>query len=296
MIDKSYLFSILKDAQKVLIAEENINKINIEKEREITVCGDIHGQYYDLLNIFDINGFPTPERPYLFNGDFVDRGSFGVECVIALLLFKLYNPKSMFLNRGNHEDEGLNKMYGFEGEVLAKYCSNTFKLFLYLFKSLPLAQVINDKIFVVHGGIPKGENFKLEDMKKVNRMAKIPDSGDFCDMLWADPTKDSGIQNSKRGISYMYGPDIAERFLANNGLSLIVRSHEMKEEGYEVEPCNKIITIFSAPKYCDQMTNKGAYIIFKADEMKPLFKTFEAVPHPPKMAMHYAKQTSNMLR
>lgn len=108
------------------------------------VCGDIHGQFYDLVNIFSEFGFPEQKRLYLFNGDFVDRGSFSAEVMIALLCYKVASPKTFFLNRGNHEARDLNTLYGFEGEIVAKYCSDTFLLFLDLFKNLPLAHIIEN--------------------------------------------------------------------------------------------------------------------------------------------------------
>lgn len=133
--------------------EKNVEFVDLDESKEIVICGDIHGQYYDLLNIFNEHGFPSENKHYLFNGDFVDWGSFSVEVMIALMAFKTLTPKCLYLNRGNHEAWELNTMYGFEGEVVNKYCSDTFLLFLDLFKHLPIAHVVNQEIFVVHGGL-----------------------------------------------------------------------------------------------------------------------------------------------
>lgn len=142
---------------------------------------------------------------------------------------------------------------------------------------------------VTHGGLAQKDGVTLEEISKITRGRDIPSEGVFCDMLWSDPCKEKGKNPSKRGVSFQFGPDIAEKFLNDNNLDLLIRSHEVKEEGYEVEANGRVITIFSAPKYCDQMTNKGAVIKFKGSEMKPHFVQFEAVPHPNVPAMHYAR-------
>lgn len=111
--------------------EENASLVDIPLGEldEITVCGDIHGQYYDLMNIFKINGNPSEDNPYVFNGDFIDRGSFAVEVIMTLLAWKVCLPQHFFMSRGNHEAKQLNKMYGFEGEVRKKYDVKTYDLF-----------------------------------------------------------------------------------------------------------------------------------------------------------------------
>ena len=131
--------------------------------------------------------------------------------------------------------------------------------------------MLSKRVMVCHGGLFKTDGVKLSDIKKVDRFKEIPDEGIMCDLLWADPVKTQGRSPSKRGISIGFGPDITSKFLADNNLDMLVRSHEMKDEGYEQEHDAKLITIFSAPNYCDQMRNKGAFIIFKGDDMKPNF-------------------------
>ena len=127
--------------------------LQVPEEKKFTICGDIHGQFYDLLNIFELNGKPSEENPYLFNGDFVDRGSFSVECIFVLLSCKLLYPNHFFMSRGNHESENMNKMYGFEGEVKAKYSANMVDLFTEVYNWLPLSHCINEKVLVMHGGL-----------------------------------------------------------------------------------------------------------------------------------------------
>lgn len=252
----------------------------------VTVCGDTHGQFYDVLNIFEMNGFPSSENPYLFNGDFVDRGSFSVEVILTFLLFKMSCPESIYLTRGNHETKNMNRIYGFEGEVKAKYDDKIFELFLEVFGHLPLAAVIEDKVFVTHGGIPI-EPVSLDEVSKIKRGCEPSESGLMSDLLWSDPQPFPGKSPSKRGVGYAFGPDITEAFLAKNNLELLVRSHEVKEEGYLVEHGGKTVTVFSAPNYCDTMGNKGAFIHFGKD-CKPKYTQFDCVPHPTVRPMAYA--------
>ena len=253
----------------------------------ITVCGDTHGQYYDVLNIFAMNGYPSKTNPYLFNGDFVDRGSFSVEVILTFLMFKISDPHCIFLTRGNHETKNMNKIYGFEGEVKAKYDDKIFELFLEVFSHLPLAAVIENKIFITHGGLPTEEGVSLDDVRRVKRGCEPPESGLMSDLMWSDPQPFPGKSPSKRGVGYSFGPDITARFLDYNNLSLLVRSHEVKEEGYLVEHGGKTITIFSAPNYCDTMGNKGAFIHFDKS-LEPKFTQYTAVPHPDVKPMAYA--------
>lgn len=253
----------------------------------VTVCGDTHGQYYDVLNIFDKNGWPDATNPYVFNGDFVDRGSFSVEVILTLLLWKLYDPNCIYLSRGNHETKNMNKIYGFEGEVKAKYDDKIFQLFLEVFEWLPLALVIGRNVFITHGGLPVDPGVTLDDIRNIKRGTEPPEKGLMSDLLWSDPQPFDGKSPSKRGVGFAFGPDITASFLERNKLSLLVRSHEVKEEGYLIEHGGKTITVFSAPNYCDTMGNKGAYIHFDAT-LVPKFTQFEAVPHPNIKPMAYA--------
>ncbi|KAL3763701.1 hypothetical protein ACHAWU_008023 [Discostella pseudostelligera] len=253
----------------------------------LTVCGDTHGQFYDVLHIFELNGLPSENNPYLFNGDFVDRGSFSVEVILTFLLFKMSNPQCIHLHRGNHETKNMNKIYGFEGEVKAKYDDKIFDLFLEVFSYMPLASVVGDKVFVTHGGLPTDPGVTLSDIRKIKRGCEPPNSGLMSDLLWADPQPFPGKSPSKRGVGYSFGPDITESFLNLNDLQLLVRSHEVKDEGYLVEHGGKTITVFSAPNYCDSMGNKGAFIHFE-ENCEPKFTQYEAVPHPDVRPMAYA--------
>jgi serine/threonine-protein phosphatase 5 len=177
--------------------------------------------------------------------------------------------------------------YGFEGEVKAKYDDKIFQLFLEVFEWLPLAAVVGGSVFVTHGGISTEPNVTLDDIRKIKRGMEPPERGLMSDLLWSDPQPFPGRSPSKRGVGFAFGPDIAHNFLERNNLSLLVRSHEVKEEGYLVEHEGKTITVFSAPNYCDSMGNKGAFIHFDAS-LEPKFTKFMHVPHPDVKPMAYA--------
>lgn len=288
VIAKKCAYQIVFDMIKLLKHTPTLVDIKVPDEGEFTVCGDVHGQYYDLLNIWELNGRPSPENPYLFNGDFVDRGSFSVEVILILFAWKLLYPSAMNLSRGNHETRNMNKLYGFEGEVVKKYDEDLYALFCEAFCLLPLCHVINTKIFVVHGGLFSTDNVTLDAIRSVNREQEPPDEGLMTEMLWSDPQPGRGRVPSKRGVGVAFGQDVTENFLKTNDLKMVIRSHEMKEEGYEVEHGGKLVTVFSAPNYCDQMGNKGAFIRLDGKTLTPKYTSFNAVPHPNVKAMQYA--------
>ncbi|KAK2197870.1 bifunctional Serine-threonine-specific protein phosphatase-bis(5-nucleosyl)-tetraphosphatase/Metallo-dependent phosphatase-like/Tetratricopeptide-like helical domain superfamily/Calcineurin-like phosphoesterase domain [Babesia duncani] len=288
VLHKTYVFKILLDVIKILKGYKSVVDLKLAHAQELTICGDIHGQFYDLLNIFEMNQLPSDSNPYLFNGDFVDRGSFSVECCVVLFLCKALYPNHFHIVRGNHETESLNRCYGFKGEVLSKYDETAYNLFCEVFCHLPLGYVINDRVLVLHGGLFGSDNVTLEQLRNIERIREPPESGLMTDMLWSDPKPFNGKTPSKRGVAYEFGPDVTHQFLQANGLELLIRSHEMKPEGYDIEHDGKVVTIFSAPNYCDQMGNKGAFIRLNGKDCQPKFTTFEAVAHPPVKAMHYA--------
>ncbi|RCV15638.1 hypothetical protein SEVIR_3G074800v4 [Setaria viridis] len=292
-IHKRYAYQIVLKTLELLRAMPSLVDVDVPNGGHFTVCGDVHGQYFDLLNIFELNGLPSEENPYLFNGDFVDRGSFSVEVILTLFAFKCLYPKAMYLARGNHESKSMNKIYGFEGEVRSKLGEKFVELFAEVFCWLPLAHVINKKVFVVHGGLFSVDGVKLSDIRSIDRFCEPPEEGLMCELLWSDPQPQLGRGPSKRGVALSFGADVTKKFLQDNNLDLIVRSHEVKDEGHEIEHDGKLITVFSAPNYCDQMGNKGAFIRFTAPEMKPDIVTFSAVPHPDVKPMAYA---NNFLR
>lgn len=182
----------------------------------------------------------------------------------------------------------MNQMYGFEGEVKSKYSLQMFNLFTEIFNYLPLCHLINDKILVMHGGLFSKDDVTLSDIKAIDRNKQPPEDGLMCDLMWSDPQYLPGRSESKRGVGTQFGPDITKNFLKKNNLEYIVRSHEVKSDGYEVMHDGKCITVFSAPNYCDSMGNKGAFINITGKDINPKFLTYEAVDHPKIKPMAYA--------
>lgn len=287
-LHRKYAYKILFDVKDYFEQQPSLAEVTIGDNEKFTICGDIHGQFYDLMNIFELNGLPSPSNPYLFNGDFVDRGSFSVECIFTLFSFKLLYPDNFFMSRGNHESQTMNQMYGFEGEVRSKYTAQMAELFTEVYNWLPLAHCLNKKVLVMHGGLFAQDGVALDDIRAIDRNRQPPEEGLMCDLLWSDPQEAEGRAPSKRGVGIQFGPDVTKSFVEANGLDYIVRSHEVKSEGYEVAHNERCITVFSAPNYCDTMDNKGAFITLTGRDMKPKFTSYTAVPHPDIKPMAYA--------
>lgn len=289
ILDRHDVIFILLEALKHFNSCPNVVEVNVPDGIRINVCGDTHGQFYDTLHILEECEEPSPLNWYVFNGDFVDRGSYSVENAVLLLAYKVLLPNCFFISRGNHESITMNRVYGFQGEVTKKYSSEVFELFLEVFNALPIAHVINKEVFVVHGGLYSDDNITIADLQKPDRFREIPESGPICESLWADPQPFPGRFPSKRGVNCKsFGPDVTARFLKNNNLKLVIRSHEVKDGGYAVEHNGMCITVFSAPNYCDEMKNKGAVVQLEGGTMIPKFVVYSESPHPGKKMMYYA--------
>ncbi|KAJ7319571.1 hypothetical protein JRQ81_019082 [Phrynocephalus forsythii] len=357
-----YVIQLFHETRKVLQQMPNITHLSTSYAKEITICGDLHGNLDDLLLIFYKNGLPSEENPYVFNGDFVDRGKNSIEILIILFAFLLVYPNHLHLNRGNHEDPIINLRYGFTKEVLRKYqCHGQTILHLLqdVYSWLPLATIIDSKVLIVHGGIsdttdlnflnlfqrsklksvlrpPKtrtgtfselqeaqleAARHQLKEVKKrcsgqhvsnkeAMRLASVsggrreyssrekpedrysshpylevqhsqPCSAttshaspeltnkewkQVVDILWSDPKPQNGCTpNKNRGGGCYFGPDITARLLKRYNLKMLIRSHECKQEGYEIGHYGKVITIFSASNYYEEGSNRGAYIKLNPD-------------------------------
>ncbi len=258
------------------------------------VAGDIHGQYSDLLRLFEYGGFP-PESNYLFLGDYVDRGKQSLETICLLLAYKIKYPENFFLLRGNHECASINRIYGFYDECKRRFNIRLWKTFTDCFNCLPVAALIEERIVCMHGGLSP-ELKSLDQIKKIPRPTDVPDAGLLCDLLWADPDKDvQGWGENDRGVSHTFGPDTVSEFLQKHDLDLICRAHQVElltvtglkadvqfdfrepffywvfcakfdivgmmqvvEDGYEFFAKRQLVTIFSAPNYCGEFDNAGA--------------------------------------
>jgi len=237
--------------------------ILLELECPIKVCGDTHGQFADLLRLFECAGFP-PEANYLFLGDYVDRGKQSLETICLLLAYKVQYPENFFLLRGNHECSSINRIYGFYDECKRRYSIRLWKTFTDCFNCLPVSACIDEKILCMHGGLSP-ELTNLEQIRRVVRPTDVPDSGLLCDLMWADPEKDiSGWGENDRGVSFTFGPDVVQGLLRKLGLELVCRAHQVVEDGYEFFARRSLVTLFSAPNYCGEFDNAGA--IMSVDE------------------------------
>ncbi|GKT26535.1 Serine/threonine-protein phosphatase 2B catalytic subunit [Aduncisulcus paluster] len=283
-LSRDFLKFILTQATKKFKELPNIVKIN----SPICIVGDIHGQYYDLLQLLDIGKW-CPAAKYLFLGDYVDRGTFGVECFLTLALLYLQYPEHIMMLRGNHESAHMTKHFNFCTEVCCKYDEEIYEMFLECFYSLPLCAVVDKKMFCVHGGIsPKARS--LSDISKIFRFVEYEPDTALDDLLWSDPAPDGYpsstrfIPNTQRGTASFFGRAAMREFLSRNHLLCIIRGHEVEEKGFRMRkvlpgsafpPC---ITVFSAPAYCDLYANKAAFLDVGRKHLH--VRTFDASPHP----------------
>ena len=238
----------------------------LELESPISVCGDTHGQYPDLLKLFEAGGFP-PEANYLFLGDYVDRGKYSLETICLLLAYKIKYDENFFLLRGNHECASINRIYGFYDECKKRYNLKIWKAFIDVFNCLPIAASIDDKILLMHGGLsPELKN--VEQLKKIMRPTDVPEEGLLCDLLWSDPDMNcDGWGPNDRGVSVVFNENVLKKFLEKNDLDLICRAHQVVEEGYEFFGDRQLVTIFSAPNYCGEFDNAGAMMVIDENLM-----------------------------
>ncbi|GMH33289.1 hypothetical protein BSKO_01123 [Bryopsis sp. KO-2023] len=253
------LLAILHKACVVLGGEPTLVEVNVEApDTTVTVVGDTHGQFHDVFKIFEMSGWPSEKNHFIFNGDFVDRGAWGLETLLMLSSWKICCPKFVHLVRGNHESSLCTRHYGFLGEVRAKYTKDYQKVYSVcrkVFSSLPLAMVVEGKTLVLHGGLfrkppqkrsrKRGAGFlrppqrrqaplvlgNLEDLRQASKGGINPSGlGPTTvagDVLWSDPIASEGMSlNDSRGVGIVFGPDTTEQFLQENNLKLVIRSHE----------------------------------------------------------------------
>lgn len=231
----------------------------LELEAPLKICGDVHGQYSDLLRLFEYGGFP-PQANYLFLGDYVDRGKQSLEVICLLLCYKIQYPNNFFILRGNHEAAGINRIYGFYDECKRRYSIKLWKTFSDVFNCLPVSALVDEKILCMHGGLsPEMES--LQQIADLSRPCDVPDVGLMCDLLWSDPdTSVNGWGENDRGVSFVFGADVVCEFLEKHDLDLLVRAHQVVEDGYEFFAGRRLVTLFSAPNYCGEFDNAGGLI------------------------------------
>ncbi|KAI0371410.1 serine/threonine protein phosphatase 2B [Pilatotrama ljubarskyi] len=277
---------ILEKGTEILRSEPNLLYV----DAPVTVCGDIHGQYYDLMKLFEIGGNPETTR-YLFLGDYVDRGYFSIECVLYLWSLKIWYPETLFLLRGNHECRHLTDYFTFKLECKRKYSERIYDACMQSFCALPLAAIMNKQFFCIHGGLSP-ELHTLDDIRSIDRFREPPTQGLMCDILWSDPvedfgqekTSDSFVHNHVRGCSYFFTYQAACQFLERNKLLSIIRAHEAQDAGYRMYRKTRttgfpsVMTLFSAPNYLDVYNNKAAILKYESNVLN--IRQFNATPHP----------------
>jgi diadenosine tetraphosphatase ApaH/serine/threonine PP2A family protein phosphatase len=278
------LCDLAQELEKLLRDTSRTSTLN-EAPAPCKIFGDTHGQLRDVLFLFHYFGLPgTADCPaVVFNGDFVDRGQHQVELLAVLFSLKLLFPDRVFLNRGNHEDRNMNERYGFKGVCVstlgAEHGQRFFEAAEKVFEQLPLATLVGQKILVLHGGIGDG-NWMLKDLKEVQRPlshSALQAESWLWNLLWSDPIEDDsdmasrkvfGAHPSPRSKSAVkFGWDVTQRFCAQNGLDLVVRSHQAKKQGlgFDVMHREMLIRVFSARDY-ESNRNDGAILHVSGDD------------------------------
>lgn len=273
------IYALLEKVRLVLLSQP----VLLDLTAPITICGDIHGQFYDLLQLFDIGGVP-PETNYLFLGDYVDRGRNSLEVICLLFAYKVKYEENFFLLRGNHESAGVNVHYGFFDECKRRYNLGLWKKFNSVFNCLPLAAVIDEKMFCCHGGLSPSLK-SLSQIRSISRPMDIPEEGLVTDLVWADPNPDPEAKgwefNNIRGTSYFFGSDTVREFLENNDLQIVCRAHDVTDDGYRFYGKRELVTIFSAPNYAGMFDNSGA-IMTVSEDLECAFKILRPMTRKPR--------------
>jgi len=252
-LEENDIKNLCRKAREIFISQP----ILLELTAPIKICGDVHGQYPDLLRLFNYGGYP-PEANYLFLGDYVDRGKQSLETICLMLAYKIKYPENFFMLRGNHESASVNRIYGFYDECKRRYNVKLWRVFTDCFNCLPIAALIDEKILCMHGGLSPDLK-TMEQIRRIVRPTDVPDNGLICDLLWSDPEPEvTGWNESDRGVSYTFGPDVVAGFLKKHDLDLICRAHQVVEDGYQFFAKRQLVTLFSAPNYCGEFDNSGA--------------------------------------
>ncbi|CAN4099039.1 unnamed protein product [Withania somnifera] len=273
-LDCNEIADLCDSAERIFAIEPSV----LQLRAPIKIFGDLHGQFGDLMRLFDEYGAPSTAGDisyidYLFLGDYVDRGQHSLETMTLLLALKVEYPLNVHLIRGNHEAADINALFGFRIECIERMGERdgiwAWHRFNRLFNWLPLAALIEKKIICMHGGIGRSINH-VEQIENIQRPITM-DAGSIVlmDLLWSDPTENDsveGLRPNARGPGLVtFGPDRVMEFCNNNDLQLIVRAHECVMDGFERFAQGHLITLFSATNYCGTANNAGAILVLGRD-------------------------------
>jgi len=263
---------LCEKVKELLIEESNCQPV----KAPVNICGDIHGQFHDLIELFNRGG-EIPNSSYIFMGDYVDRGYNSVETIQLLLCLKVKYPGNITLLRGNHETRQTSALYGFYEETSRKYGNpNPWKFCMEVFNHLPISAIVEGKIFCIHGGLSP-EIKTIDQVRLIDRRMEIPHEGPFCDLMWSDPEEIDTWAMSPRGAGWLFGSKVTSEFNHINDISLVARAHQLVMEGYKFWfRENNLVTVWSAPNYCYRCGNVASML--RVDEkLENSFETFYAL-------------------
>ena len=263
---------LCEKVKEILIEESNAQPV----AAPVTICGDIHGQFHDLLELFNRGG-EIPNTRYIFMGDYVDRGYNSVETFQLLLCLKLKYPSHITLLRGNHETRQITTVYGFYDETIRKYGNpNPWKYCTEVFDYLGISAIVDGKVFCIHGGLSP-EIKTIDQVRLIDRRMEIPHEGPFCDLMWSDPEEIETWAMSPRGAGWLFGSKVTTEFNHINDLNLIARAHQLVMEGYKFWFRDRnLVTVWSAPNYCYRCNNVAS-ILQVNEKLENSFETFYAL-------------------
>jgi diadenosine tetraphosphatase ApaH/serine/threonine PP2A family protein phosphatase len=299
-IQESAIEALFVKLSEILDQEPNV----LYLPAPTTVCGDIHGQLLDLFSLFQTSGETISENQrYLFLGDYVDRGYSSFETFAYLAYLKVMNPNHMFLLRGNHESREVNQLYGLYNDCMNLYGhAGIWYIVNQVFDLLPIAAVVDDRIFCVHGGLSATITW-IDQINLIPRKREIDPPRDFTagrtlppidtqglvDITWSDPEEVSKFVPNRRGKGSLFGAPQTRKFIRNNklgdgkgardtpGHGFVARSHQIAMKGWNWMHDNNLVIVWSAPNYCYKSGNE-ACVMKVAPGKAAYFQKFEKDP------------------